>query len=107
MGQADDILKFAVEFEKLAKKKSKPRGDFIFPSSHSKVKEGDHFPINTEGRARNALARANQYSKAPSWYTGSLSDLVQTVARAVKRKYKNIEVSEAAKVPGKGGSKKK
>jgi hypothetical protein len=84
-----------------AKKKEKARGAFIFPKSHPKVKEGDHFPINTEGRARNALARANQYSKAPSWYRGSLSELVNTVARAVKRKYPGIEVSKKSKKPGK------
>lgn len=102
----DKLLDISENFEKVAKKsdskKEKPRDDFIFPSTHPKVKEGDHFPINTEGRARNALARANQYSKAPPWYKGSLSDLVSTVAKAVKRKYKGIEVSEASKKPGKG-----
>jgi hypothetical protein len=83
-------------------KKSKERGSFIFPSTHSKVKSGDHFPIDTEGRARNALARANQYSKAPKWWSGSLQELVSAVARAVHSKYKNIEVSKKSKKPGKG-----
>ena len=83
--------------------KDKPRSDFIFPKTHSKVKDKkDHFPINTEGRARNALARANQFSKAPPWYSGSLESLVKTVASAVKRKYKGIDVSKKSKKPGKG-----
>lgn len=83
-------------------KKEKERGSFIFPSTHPKVKSGDHFPINTEGRARNALARANQFSKAPSWWKGSLQELVSAVARAVKSKYKGIDVSKKSKKPGKG-----
>jgi hypothetical protein len=96
------VDRFVEEVEKFAKKKDKPRGDFVFPKSHSKVKEGDHFPINTIGRARNALARASQYSKAPSWYKGSLTSLVSAVARAVKGKYTSIEVSEKGKKPRKG-----
>jgi len=35
-------------------------------------------------------------------YSGSLESLVNTVARAVKKHYPGIEVSEAAKKPGKG-----
>src|SRR5690606_1898804 len=86
---------------KLAEEKGK--GDYIFPHTHAKV-EGtkDHFPINTEGRARNALARANQFSSAPEWYKRSLKELVSTVARAVKKKYPSIDVTEKSKKPGKG-----
>lgn len=78
------------------------KGSFVFPSSHSKVKSGNHFPIDTEGRARNALARANQYDKAPDWYDGALQELVDTVVREVKKKYPSIEISEKSKNPGKG-----
>lgn len=78
------------------------RGDCIFSATHSKVKDNkDHFPMNSESQARNALARANQYDAAPSWYDGSLSSLVNAVVRAVKGKYKNIEVSDKSKKPGK------
>lgn len=91
--------------EKLAAKKTKKetRGDCVFQSTHPKVTDKkDHFPLNSEAQARNALARVNQYSKAPPWYDGSLESLVSTVVRAVKKKYKDIEVSESAKKPGKG-----
>jgi hypothetical protein len=78
------------------------RGKCVFPSEHPKVEdEKDHFPINNEGQARNALARANQYSSAPKWWKGSLQELVGSVHRAVKKHYKNIDVSEASKRPGK------
>ncbi len=90
------------EAKKDPKAKVRNRGDVIFPAGSSKVKDDkDHFPINNKAQARNALSRANQYSKAPPWYKGSLEDLVKKVASAVKRKYKNIEVSKAAEKPGK------
>ena len=60
----------------------------------------DHFPIDTEARARNALARVNQYSKSPPWWTGSLQELVNSVVRAVKKQYKGIEVSKESAKPG-------
>lgn len=82
--------------------KEKPKDDFIFPSTHPKVKSGDHFPINTENRARNALAQVNKFDKAPDWWKGSVKELVNTVTKAVKKKYPDIEVSKAAKKPGKG-----
>jgi len=82
--------------------KVRNRGDVVFPAGSKKVKDDkDHFPINSQAQARNALARANQYSKSPSWYDGSLQELVDKVASAVKRKYKGIDVSEKAKKPGK------
>ena len=97
------IAEQAEEFEKVATKKDKPKGEFIFPKDHSSVSDGaNHFPINTEGRARNALARANQFSKAPKWYKGDLKSFVASVARAVHKKYPGIEISDAAKKPGKG-----
>lgn len=94
------------EFEKLAKgdssAKVRSRGTCVFPAEHSQVKDNkDHFPINNENQARNALARANQYSSAPEWYRGSLQSLVNAVARKVHGKYPGIEVSEKSKKPGK------
>ena len=66
----------------------------IFPAGSSKVKDDkDHFPINTIGQARNALARVAQFDSVPSWYDGTLSELVQKVKNAVKRQYPSIEVS--------------
>ena len=85
-----------------AKKKLDPnakvrnRGDAVFPSTHSKVKDNkDHFPINDADQARNALSRVAQYSAAPKWWAGSLKSLQSAVRSAVKRKFKKINVTEA------------
>lgn len=110
---ADQLLQVSQEFKKLAAKKAKKkldpkaktrnRGTVVFPAESSKVKDSkDHFPINNEAQARNALARASQYSKAPPWYKGSLQSLVSAVQRKVHSKYKGIKVTEKSKKPGKG-----
>lgn len=99
---------FSEKFLKEAKKHDKGaavrnRGTCVFPAEHPSVKDDkDHFPITSEAQARNALARASQYSKAPSWYKGSLQSLVSAVQRAVHKKYKGIKVTEKSKKPGKG-----
>ena len=101
----DFICQAADDFEKLAKGEAKvrSRGTCVFPAEHSSVKDNkDHFPINSEAQARNALARASQYSSAPEWYSGSLSSLVNAVSRKVHSKYPGIQQSEASKKPGKG-----
>jgi len=91
------------EAKKDPKAKLRNRGDVVFPAGSPKVTdEKDHFPINNKNQARNALARANQYKEAPKWYKGSLDSLVKKVANSVQRKYKDIEVTKAAKTPGKG-----
>ena len=80
------------------KKKEKGRGEFVFPADHKKVLDGaDHFPINTLGRGRNALARANQFDESPSWYDGSIKSLKNTVANAVEARWGSIEVSEESR----------
>lgn len=112
----DKLLSLATIFEtkanlltKLAATKKDPkaavrnRGLVVFPANSKSVKDKkDHFPINNAAQARNALARANQYSKAPEWYKGDLQSLVNAVVRMVKKHYKSIDVSKAAKKPGKG-----
>lgn len=105
--QIDLICQAAEEFEKLAKgdpkAKVRNRGTCVFPAEHSSVTDDkDHFPINNEEQAQNALSRVNQYKKSPDWYRGSLQSLVNAVVRAVHRKYPGIEISEASKKPGKG-----
>lgn len=78
------------------------KGDVVFPAGSKYVKDDkDHFPINSEDQARNALARASQYDKVPAWYDGSLSDLVKKVQSAVKCKYSNIETTGKSAKPGK------
>jgi len=76
-------------------RKDLPGSSFIFRKERK-------FPIPDEDHARNALSRANQYSSAPKWYDGSLESLVKRVASAVHKKFPGIEVSKAAKTPGKG-----
>lgn len=75
--------------------KVRNRGDVVFPSTHAKVTDNkDHFPINDADQARNALSRVAQYSAAPSWWSGSLKQLQAAVRSAVKRKFKDIKVTD-------------
>lgn len=97
------IEKMAAEKKSKNKTKSRSKSEPIFQSTHPKVTDNkDHFPIDTIGRARNALARVNQFEESPPWWKGSLKSLVSAVTKAVHKKYKGIEISEAAKKPGKG-----
>lgn len=76
--------------------KVRNRGDVVFPANSKKVNDQkDHFPINDENQARNALSRVAQYSSVPSWYNGTLKELQSAVRNAVSRKYKNIEVTKS------------
>lgn len=94
--KVDGLIKSMAE----AKVRTKPNP--VFDSTHPKVKDNkDHFPLGDADQARNALARANQYSSAPDWWDGSLKELVNAVARKVKKEYPSIDVSEASKKPGK------
>lgn len=81
-----EILKYKEEI-----KKSK----FIFSNSSSLVKDKkDHYPINTIGRARNALARSAQTDgKAPSWFKGTYKEFRSKVVSAVKSAYPSINIS--------------
>ena len=73
--------------------KAQHRGDAVFQSTDKKVNDDkDHFPINSASQARNALARAGQYSSSPKWYDGSLEELKASIERAVKKKYPSIDV---------------
>ncbi len=79
------------------------RGAVVFSANSPKVKDDkDHFPINNASQARNALARASQYSKKPEWYTGTLNELVSRVQKEVKANYPDIKVTDKSKNPGKG-----
>lgn len=86
----------AIEKTAAGKVKARNRPAPIFDAKHPKVTDNkDHFPIDTIGRARNALARAGQFgSGKPSWYSGSAEQFKNSVRRAVKSKYPSIEVTE-------------
>lgn len=75
------------------KAKVRNRGTVCVPAESAKDKK-DHFPINDEAQARNALARVHQYSSVPSWYKGSLSGLQNAVSRKVHSKYPGIGKSD-------------
>jgi hypothetical protein len=112
----DQLVKIANNFEKLAeelvsealegssgrkldpKAKARNRGDCVFPAESSKVSDHkDHFLIGDIGQARNALARAGQYSELPPWFKGSLEELKAAIRRKVHSKYPSIEVSTSKK----------
>lgn len=83
--------------------KVRNRGDVVFPAESKNVKDyEDHFPINDKSQAQNALARASQYSKSPSWYKGSLKELVKKVQDEVEKKYPSIETTKKSARPGPG-----
>lgn len=101
--EVDEVLTAVAAKKPKAKAKVRSKGKVVFDSTHPKVKDNkDHFPINSVAQARNALARANQFSKTPEWFKGTLKEFVNSVVKAVKKHYPSIEVSEKAKKPGKG-----
>lgn len=76
--------------------KYQKRGTCVFPHESPKVKDKkDHFPINSESQARNALARAGQTGgKAPTWYDGTYEEFRNAVRKKVKSEYPSIEVTD-------------
>lgn len=81
---------------------SRPTTDFIFPADSSSVNDNKgHFPIPDVEHGRNAIARVNQYSSLPKWYSGemNLKQLVEHVVNEVHNKFPSIEVSKNAKTP--------
>jgi hypothetical protein len=78
------------------KAKVRNRGTVCVPAESAKDKK-DHFPINDEDQARNALARVHQYSSVPSWYSGSLKGLQDAVSRKVHSKYPSIGKADKKK----------
>lgn len=99
---AEQSLEKLAAAKKKTKKKLDPkakirnRGNVVFPASKC-LDSKDHFPINSENQARNALSRSHGYSKAPPWYKGSLSSLQEAVRRKVHSKYPGIEITKGKK----------
>jgi len=88
----EDILVHELAAKLDPNAKVRNRGTVVVPASQAKDKK-DHFPINNANQARNALARVNQYKKAPTWWKGSLESLQKKVRSAVKKKYPKINVT--------------
>lgn len=84
------------------KDKGKGKAKAVFPANHAKVKDKkEHFPLGSVSQARNALSQANKFKEVPSWFKGTLKELVSAVAKAVKKEFPSIDVSEKSKKPGK------
>lgn len=93
--EVDDEINETKKKTRDPKAKIRNRGNVVFPAGSKKVKDNkDHFPINSKAQARNALARSNQYSGSPPWYSGSVSELIKSVKSAVKGKYPSIKQSK-------------
>lgn len=91
----------AAKKSKKSTKKLDPKAEIrnkknpVFPANSPKVKDNaDHFPLADIGQARAALSYAGHYTKAPSWYKGTLEELKAAVRRAVKKHFPSIDVSE-------------
>jgi hypothetical protein len=90
----------AIINDEVKESKAQHRGKVVFSAEKSKDKK-EHFPINNAGQARNALARSHQYKSVPSWYSGTLKSLQNSVRRAVKAAYPSIEVKESVEFDAK------
>lgn len=78
------------------KAKVRNRGTVCVPAESAKDKK-DHFPINDEAQARNALAQVGKYTAAPGWYSGSLESLKKTIRSKVHSKYPSIKEAPVKK----------
>ena len=79
--------------EKGVKQRARPNP--AFDSTDKRVKDNkDHFPLGSLSQAKNAWARVNQYSKAPDWWNGTLTELKQELKKAIKKKYKSYNPGE-------------
>lgn len=77
------------------KKDEKKKKGKLLGKDSNKIKDGgEHFPIDTIVRGRNALSRCSQYDSVPSWFDGSLKELQDMVKRAVHKKYPSIEITK-------------
>lgn len=95
MSVLEQLFEIIEEAEKDPKAKVRNKPNPVFDAKSSKVKDDkDHFPLKNIKQGRNALARAAQYKKSPSWFDGSLKELQDAVKRAVKKEFPSIEVSE-------------
>ncbi len=65
-----------------------------FSSGHEKVNDRkDHLPMNTLEQAKVSLERAEEYTTAPKWYDGSLSEVKNKVQDIVQKRYPSLEIS--------------
>lgn len=83
---------FLDENKKDPKAKVRNKPSPIFDAKSKDVNDDkDHFPIDTVARARNALARVEQFDKNPPWHNGTLTSLKKKVKLAVHKAYPSID----------------
>ena len=71
---------------------------FSTTASSEKVNDNkEHFPIANVDQAKSALVRVSEYSTAPRWYDGPLSEVQAKVREAVLRSYPYLEQSSEEK----------
>jgi hypothetical protein len=86
-------MKFTEIAYRIAAAKKKRRNKYALPKSHKLVNDGkNHFPVNDEAHARNALSRMMQYERAPKWFDGKLTQLRNIIIKQVKARHKGIDV---------------
>lgn len=86
-----------------AKGKDKKGADAVFPADHAKVTDKkEHFPLGTEAQAKKALDQSAKLKEVPSWFKGTLKELVSAVTKAVKKAFPDLDTSDKAKKPSKG-----
>jgi hypothetical protein len=78
------------------KAKVRNRGTVCVPAESAKDKK-DHFPINDEAQARNALAQVAKFNAVPAWYSGTLEGLKKAVRSKVHAKYPSIKEAPVKK----------
>lgn len=81
---ADTFLKLALE-----------SSDCAVPASNPKVTDGkDHYPIATEAHAKSVLAKVTKFTNVPTWWKGTLPELVKIVTKNITSKYKTLAVKK-------------
>ena len=72
--------------------KEKQASPCVFPKSHPKITDGkDHFPIPDVSHGANALARCQQFSSSPDWFSGSLKELQNIIKQKVYEKFPGLK----------------
>ena len=76
--------------EEAKKKKAKPSP--IFDAENSKITdEKEHFPINTEAKAKKVLEKIEACTEAPKWWKGTVNQLQSAVKKAVKKAFPDLD----------------
>jgi hypothetical protein len=88
LGKGDKMEKLSKELNTKGRQHIKET-NFAIPKDHEKNNSNEgHYPIHDRAHAQNAVARVMQQDKVPCWWSGSLSELKNTVKRKAHGKFK-------------------